>query len=140
MPYVSNQGVRIHYHVEGHGPTLVLQHGQSDNLRAWYDAGYVDTLRDEYQLVLVDARGHGASDKPHDPEAYNIARNAEDIVAVLDALGIEKAHFWGHSMGGRIGFGIAKYTPERFHSLIIGSMSPYKRPKAERDQQIEEWL
>ena len=74
MPYATNQGVRIHYHVEGSGPTVILQHGQSDNLRNWYEAGYIDALKGDFQVVAVDARGHGDSDKPHNWEAYDIAR------------------------------------------------------------------
>ena len=140
MPYVTNNGVSIHYHVEGEGPALVLQHGQSDNIKGWYEAGHVEALKDEYRLVIVDARGHGESDKPHDAEAYDIKHNVADIVAILDELGIDKAHYWGHSMGGRIGFGCAKYAKERFYSLIISSMSPYKRPKEERDKSIAQLL
>ena len=51
-----------------------------------------------------------------------------DVVAVLDDLDINKAHFMGYSMGGKTGFGIAKYAPERFMSLIIGGMGPGERP------------
>src|SRR5215831_12825221 len=69
MLYVKSQGLRIHYHVEGHGPPLVCQHGFGDSLKSWYELGYVDALKDEYRLVLIDARGHGTSDKPHEPEA-----------------------------------------------------------------------
>ena len=140
MPYVTNKGLQIHYHVEGEGPALVLQHGQGDSIKEWYQAGHVDELKNEYRLVIVDARGHGESDKPHDAEAYDIQHNVADIVAILNELGIDKAHYWGHSMGGRIGFGCAKYATERFHSLIVSSMSPYKRPKEERDRAIEQWL
>ena len=70
MPYVNSQGLRIHYQVEGDGPPLVLQHGFSDSLESWYDFGYVDALKPDYTLILVDARGHGQSGKPHDPDAY----------------------------------------------------------------------
>ena len=63
MPYVDSQGVRIHYEVEGVGPPLVLQHGFSDSLQTWYELGYVDALKPENRLILVDARGHGASDQ-----------------------------------------------------------------------------
>jgi pimeloyl-ACP methyl ester carboxylesterase len=66
MPYVGNQGIRIHYKVEGQGPPLVLQHGSTSSLQAWYQNGYVEPLKPHYQPILVDARGHGASDKPHD--------------------------------------------------------------------------
>jgi pimeloyl-ACP methyl ester carboxylesterase len=78
-------------------------------------------------LVLVDARGHGKSDKPHDPEAYPLDNRAADVVAVLDALTIKKAHFWGYSMGGWIAFGVAKLAPERIDRLVIGGQHPYAR-------------
>ncbi len=66
MPYADNQGIRIHYRVEGEGPPLVLQHGFSQGMQRWYRAGYVNALKHDYQLILIDARGHGSSDKPHD--------------------------------------------------------------------------
>src|SRR5215471_13174551 len=108
MPYADNDGVRIHYQVEGEGPPLVLQHGFSESVVDWYEAGYVDALRSDYRLILIDARGHGASDKPHDPDAYELERRVADVVAVLDGLAIGKAVFWGYSMGGWIGFGTPK--------------------------------
>jgi pimeloyl-ACP methyl ester carboxylesterase len=125
MPYADNEGIRIHYQTEGEGPALVLQHGSLGTLEGWYDYGYVSALKTDYRLVLLDARGHGASDKPHNLEAYALEHRVADIVAVLDDLGITKAHFFGYSMGGWIGFGIARYAPERFHSLIIGGQHPY---------------
>jgi pimeloyl-ACP methyl ester carboxylesterase len=88
--------------------------------------GYVEVLKNDYEVILIDARGHGASDKPHDPEAYKMALRVGDVVAVLDDLNVSKAHFLGYSMGGWIGFGIAKYATERFHSLIIGGTHPYE--------------
>ena len=73
MPYTTNQGVRIHYQVEGEGPPLVMQHGFTDSIETWYELGYVDTLKHDYRLILVDARGHGHSDKPRTPDAYEMA-------------------------------------------------------------------
>lgn len=127
MPYATNQGVRVHYRVEGEGPPLALQHGFTWNMESWSRHGYVEALRPHYRLVLVDARGHGASDKPHDSPAYALSLRVGDVVAVLDALGIRTAHFWGYSMGGWIGFGLAKYAPERIRGLIIGGAHPYER-------------
>ena len=127
MPYADNGNVRIHYQVEGEGPALVLQHGFTESAVDWYEAGYVEALRPDYRLILIDARGHGASDKPHDPDAYVLNRRVADVVAVLDALDIAKALFWGYSMGGWIGFGIAKYAKERVHALVIGGQHPYAR-------------
>ena len=128
MPYANNQGVRIYYEVEGEGPPLVLMYGIINSVDIWRHFGYVEPLRNDYRLILIDTRGHGASDKPHDPEAYTLPLLAADVVAVLDDLDISKAHYLGYSMGGFIGYGIAKYAPERFHSLIIGGARlPWKR-------------
>jgi pimeloyl-ACP methyl ester carboxylesterase len=136
MPYVNSQNVRIHYQVEGAGPPLVLLHGFTDSLESWYEQGYVEALKPDYQLILLDARGHGASDKPHDPDAYEMSGNVADILAVLDALQVPTAHFFGYSMGGQIGFALAQHAPKRFASLIIGGADPYQGTLAERDQ----WL
>ena len=125
VPYANNQGVRIHYEVEGDGTPLVLLHGLADSYEMWSVSGYVESLKNEYRLILIDARGHGDSDKPHDPEAYTVRLMVDDFVAVLDDLKISKAHLLGYSAGGRMSFGIAKYSPQRFHSLIIGGMHPY---------------
>ncbi len=137
MPYAQNGRVRIHYRVEGEGPALVLQHGFTESVVDWYEAGYVEALRPDYRLVLVDARGHGASDKPHDPDAYVLNRRVADVVAVLDTLAIAKALFWGYSMGGWIGFGLAKYAKERVHALVIGGQHPYARSMRSLRQMVQ---
>ncbi len=127
MPFADNDGVRIHYEVEGEGPPLVFCHGLAMSLEVWRIWGFVEGLKDNYKLILIDARGHGYSDKPQDPEAYRIEPSVADVVTVLDDLNIEKAHFFGYSMGGQIGWSIGKYAPDRFSSLIIGGMSPYEK-------------
>lgn len=141
MPFCHNGDLRLHYKVEGNpeGPPLVLQHGFSMSLQDWYDDGYVGALGDAYQLILLDARGHGASDKPHDPEAYRVALRAADVVAVLDDLGVERAHFLGYSMGGTIGFAVATHALSRLRSLIIGGASAAGRNPAEPDRLLA-WL
>lgn len=126
MPYVNNQGIKIHYEVEGDGIPLLFVHGLFQNWKWWLDLGYVDVLKQKYANILVDLRGHGLSDKPHNPELYDIRLLVSDLVSVLDDLQIEKAHYWGYSWGGWIGFGTAKYAPERFHSFILGGWQPYK--------------
>ena len=72
MPYADSNGVRIYYEVEGKpdGPPLVVQHGLTGYLESWRERGYADVLGADYRLILIDARGHGRSDKPHEPEAY----------------------------------------------------------------------
>ncbi len=120
MPKAKNGDINIYYEVEGEGPPLVLHHGVTMRLDGWRELGYVDGLKNDYQLILVDARGHGKSDKPHDPSAYTMEHRIGDVTAVLDDLGISSAHFFGYSYGGQIGFELAKYAPERAKSLIIG--------------------
>jgi pimeloyl-ACP methyl ester carboxylesterase len=120
MPYANNRGVRIYYKVEGKGPPLVLHQALGQVLQLWRTSGYVDALKDEYQLILVDPRGHGGSDKPRGVEAYRLEVMVADVLAVMDDLGIDKAHYWGYSLGGVVGYLIPMYAPERFLSLILG--------------------
>lgn len=122
--FADNNGVRIHYEVEGKGPPLVLLHWWKGSLEDWRQLGYVDALKDTHRLILVDARGHGLSDKPHDPADYVLEKQVEDIVAVLDKLGIDKTHYFGYSMGGKLGWALAKYAPDRLISVIIGGGTP----------------
>jgi pimeloyl-ACP methyl ester carboxylesterase len=120
LPYAQNDEVRIHFEVIGDGAPLVLQHGLCGNLDTWKRNGYVKPLSEKYKLILVDARGHGDSDKPHSPDQYRIECMVGDVTSVLDELGIEKTHFFGYSMGGRVGLSAGKYASSRFNSLIIG--------------------
>ncbi len=135
MPYVVNQGVRIFYEVEGTGTPLFLHHGLRHWGAFWRDDGYTASLRKSYQLILLDARGHGASDKPHDPACYTAEAMVKDVLCVLDDLEIRKAHFWGYSLGGMVGAHMLRYAPQYLQSLIIGGMAPY----SPRDIIPDEW-
>jgi pimeloyl-ACP methyl ester carboxylesterase len=132
LPFVDNDGVNIYYEVEGEGDSLVLQHGLIMNLKGFKRNGYTEKLRKKYRLILIDARGHGRSDKPHESDAYRLSNFVNDTVAVLDDLGVERSHFLGYSMGGSVGLGIGVYSPDRFNSLIIGGMG-----MAETDSEAE---
>lgn len=125
MPFANNRGVRIHYELEGHGVPVVLQYGQYFPLDIWYEHHYVRVMKADCRLILVDARGHGDSDKPHAPAAYQMERMASDILAVMDELGLEEAHYMGYSSGGYLGFTLAKLAPNRLHSLILGGTAPF---------------
>jgi pimeloyl-ACP methyl ester carboxylesterase len=126
MPYADNNGVKIYYEVEGQGPPLVLAHGGLAELSVWRIRGYTEALKKDFQLVLFDARGHGRSDKPHDPSSYG-AKMEYDVLTVLDDIGIDQAHYLGYSMGARIGFRLAVNHAGRFRSFILGGASPYRR-------------
>ena len=94
MPYVDNNGVKIHYHVEGEGPPLILQHGFTSSIRNWYANGYVEPLKQSYRLILIDARGHGRSDKPHESAAYDAKSWVGDVTSVLDDLELRPLTSW----------------------------------------------
>jgi pimeloyl-ACP methyl ester carboxylesterase len=123
MPRVDNKGISIHYRVEGNGPPLVLAHGLTDSSETWYERGYVAELKLKYRLVLIDARGHGQSDKPHDPRSYTPEKVASDIVVVLDDLGLKTAAYWGYAIGGRYGFALARHALDRVACFVIGASS-----------------
>ena len=123
MPYANNNGVRIHYEVEGTGPPLVLIHGFLADLEYWRQLGYVEALKSSYRVILIDMRGHGQSDKPHEPAEYGETQRVGDILAVLDAEGVQRAHVWGYSKGGIDGFLLAHHAPERVASLITGGIA-----------------
>ncbi len=120
MPFASNRGQRLHYTVEGEGPTVVFQHGLLSSAVSWAERGYVAALSDAYRVVCIDSLGHGESDKPDDPACYVRDQRAGDVVAVLDAVGAERVHLTGYSMGGWIATGVALHHPDRLASLVIG--------------------
>lgn len=137
MPYAENAGVKIHYEVDGTPgkPAIVFQHGFLGSLDVWRERGFVERVKDDFHVLLVDARGHGQSDKPHDPEAYDMRNRVLDITSVMDAEGVRQAHYHGYSMGGTIGFATMIYAPQRFLSWTIGGAMPmYDR----EDQQFRE--
>jgi len=126
MAYVNNHGVQIYYEVEGQGPPIVLAHGGAGDTTYWRGYGYVEQLMDDYTIILFDARGHGKSDKPHIVEAYKPEQMVEDTASILDVLKIDRAHFWGYSMGGYTGFNMAYRYPGRIKSVIVGGGHPYE--------------
>jgi pimeloyl-ACP methyl ester carboxylesterase len=136
VPFANNQGVKIHYEVIGQGPPLVMVHGFTRSLEDWRNFGFVPELKNDYQLILIDVRGHGQSDKPDNLNAYNLKIMAEDVATIMDELNIEKAHYLGYSMGGIIGFyGIARYYLPRLNSLIFGGFTAYLDEKGTQARQ-----
>lgn len=125
MPIANNNGLNIYYEVEGQGQPVVLAHGLSMSLEDWKDQGYVESLSGDFMVILVDSLGHGRSDKPHDPALYTRYNRAMDHIAVLDHLGIEKAHFVGYSLGGSACLLAGIHAPDRCITLSIGGSQPF---------------
>lgn len=116
---------------------MLLLHGFMQRCEDWSEAGYVKELAKHRSLILVDARGHGRSDKPHGVTDYGMALLVEDLVMVLDALSVPVVDFMGYSFGAWVGFGMAKFAPRRLRSLVLGGMHPYVRDPGPLDRRIE---
>lgn len=117
MPFASNRGVRLHYEVFGKGQPLFLHVGGGEEWDIWKVYGYLERLKG-YRLIINDPRGRGQSDRPGTLAAHRLERYADDVVAILDDLGIEKTAFWGHSDGARVGYVLALKHPERVSALM----------------------
>src|SRR5436190_12618547 len=95
---VERDGVRIHHDVSGAGPAVLLSHGFGASSHMF--AGNVGPLAVDHTVITWDLRGHGATDSPTDPAAYSVATAVDDMAAILDAVGVERATVGGHSLGG----------------------------------------
>lgn len=104
-------------------PPVLLQHGfAADSTINWVTFGTVAELNDAGRSVIaVDARGHGASDKPHDPGFYGEARMAQDLAELLDHLGLEQVDLVGYSMGAIVALVLAT-TDTRLRRLVVGGV------------------
>jgi pimeloyl-ACP methyl ester carboxylesterase len=136
--FVEHGGVRIYYEVHGSGPPLLLHHGWAGSSQSWRQFGYVEALTDSFEVILMDARGHGRSDKPHDEAAYTMELRTGDVLAVLDAVGVDRVHYWGYSMGGRTGFALLQWHAARVNSFINGAAAPTS-PRKYEQQRIRQW-
>lgn len=125
MPFVRDGDLRIRYEVHGEGPPLVLLHGFSAGIAALEAGGVLALFASAFRVLAIDLRGHGESSRPTDPEAYAIDARARDVLRAMDAAGFERAHVVGYSMGGFVGFGIARLAPERIRTLTLGGTHPY---------------
>jgi len=101
----------------GRGDAVVLVHGYTGDLGDWRHQT-ADLARD-HRVLVMDHRGHGRSSAPCDRASYTIERMAEDVLALVDAVGFERFHLVGHSMGGMVAQEIAIGAPERLLSLVL---------------------
>lgn len=128
MPTINISKDRIiFYQIQGDGEPIVLLHGFMGSSKSWSNAGYITELEESFKVISIDSIGHGKSSKPTDPKSYDIELIANDVISILDTLDINKAHFFGYSMGGRIAFAIGKYHQKRILSLVIGGMHVFQR-------------
>jgi pimeloyl-ACP methyl ester carboxylesterase len=118
--FFESGGIKIRYVIEGKGQPVLLIHGYTASVeRNWGTSGVLKGLAKNYQVIALDNRGHGKSDKPHDPKQYG-QEMCEDAVRLLDHLQIKKAHIVGYSMGAIITEKLLVTHPERFLSATLG--------------------
>ena len=117
------------------GATALLLHGLVCDRSWWTESGYVDDLQRDYRVVNVDLRGHGESDKPHEPTAHRGEVVVSDVLAVADAEGIDRFALWGLSYGGWIGwmtaYSAARASGRADHLGFVGSDAGYLRQEWE---------
>jgi pimeloyl-ACP methyl ester carboxylesterase len=126
MPDFDSEGVRLRYVTVGPqtGRPIVLVHGFcSDYELNWVGSRWQETLVGAGHRVFgLDCRGHGHSDKPHDPEAYRLSTMSGDVVRLLDHIGVEAADYLGYSMGARIGLEATARHPDRLERAVLGGL------------------
>jgi pimeloyl-ACP methyl ester carboxylesterase len=116
MPFRKANGITIYYEIHGRGNPLLLIMGLRRNAEWWYRQ--IPELSPHFQVIAFDNRGAGRSDQP--PREYSIGLFAEDTAALLDGLGIPRAHVLGISMGGYIAQELAINFPEKVQRLVLG--------------------
>ncbi len=118
--FFDSDGVKIHYTVEGSGEPVLLIHGYTANIAVnWAAPGVIKALADNYQVIAIDNRGHGQSEKPHDPQAYGM-KMVDDSIRLMDHLKLRKVHVVGYSMGGFFTSVLITEHPDRFWSATMG--------------------
>ena len=130
-------GTQIHYRELGEpwGPSVLLIHGlYKDSEHHWVTTGIAQRLAETHRVVLFDLRGHGQSDRPEDVEAYGIELG-RDAIALLDHLGIDRAHLVGFSLGGRVVLHLMAEEPDRVVTGTLVGMG-WDRPAEEAAHQL----
>ena len=120
MSVTTSEAVRIAYEVRGTGEPVLLIHGLGYDRFGWGPAP--DLLAEEFQVVLFDNRGVGQSDVP--PGPYTTAALAGDALAVLDAVGLERAHIVATSLGGMVAQELVLAHPDRVSKLVLACTTP----------------
>lgn len=136
MSHFSRDGFSIHYETHGSGPPVVLLHGICVSFAGNFGAyGWIERLCGQgLQVIGMDFRGHGQSDKPQDPSSYGSINLADDVIALLDHLGLDRVSLMGYSLGSVVALHLLHTHPERFtRGVLIATgdgllgLSPYSQ-------------
>jgi pimeloyl-ACP methyl ester carboxylesterase len=124
MQFFHHDGFDLAFIDQGDGEPVLLIHGfGSSHSVNWVTPGWVKTLTEAgYRVIAFDNRGHGASSKSYEPEDYRARKMAGDAAALLDHLGVPRAHVMGYSMGARIAAFMALDYPDKVATIIFGGL------------------
>ncbi len=126
MPKLHRNDVALYYEEAGAGPLVLLSHGFGATSKMWRPQ--LPVLAERYRAVAWDLRGHGQTVSPEDPAAYSSAACVDDIAALLDTAGADRAVIGGHSLGGYLSLAFADRFPERVRALLLVGTGPgFKR-------------
>lgn len=119
--YANINGIKMNYEDKGQGPAFVFIHGLGESAESWHYQ--TDFFSKSFRTIAMDMRGHAKSEDGD--KTITLDLFASDVIGLLDHLGIQKAHFIGHSMGGVILQEIAARYPERLLSVILSSTAGF---------------
>ena len=131
MPFIQAEGASLYYEDTGSGDAIIWLHEFAADYRTW--EGQVRRFSRDYRCITYNARGYPPSSVPEGDDAYGYERQRDDVLAVMDALGIERAHLVGLSMGAYTGLQVALSHPERVLSLVFSSGGS-GAPKGDREK------
>jgi len=138
--YATVNGVRLHYAEIGAGPLVVMLHGFPECWYMWHKL--LPRMAERFHVIAPDMRGYNWSDKPAGIDSYEPDAISRDIVALLDALGHERAHIVGHDWGGIIAWYMGMHYAERIDKLVVINAphpEPYRREAMHPDQLARSW-
>ena len=128
-------GVTYHVERQGCGPAVLLLHGFTGSADTWEP--HLGAL-EAFTTLRIDFLGHGASDAPRHPQRYDMEACIDDVLALLDRLGVQRFALAGYSMGGRVAMRVALRAPERVWALVLESTSPGIAEAAERQARVRQ--
>ncbi len=128
MPIINSNGCPLHVTIEGPstGEPILFSHSLGANLHSWDPQA--EALKQRYRVIRYDRRGHGKSG--FSPYTGSIELLCRDILAILDELGIESAHYCGLSLGGMEGQWLGAHAPKRLRKLILSNTNHYYADKS----------
>ncbi|MGH9045511.1 MAG: alpha/beta fold hydrolase [Acidimicrobiales bacterium] len=123
MPtFATFDGLRLHYDVSGSGTPVVLLHSFPFDSRVWRTTGVLPALvATGRSAISLDRRGHGLSDKPHDPAAYADNAAARDVSCLLDHLSLPSGDLFAYSLGSHVGLRVLQDEP-RIRRAVLGGV------------------